>query len=75
MLNAQPKNFATVNKLCCCLKLETGMTILAWVKVIISIIGIMFSVVQIIVHDTSIDYLTFHFGIEGISEFGKYISM
>lgn len=40
----EPKNFDTVSKLCCCIKLETGMTVLALLKLILCVLIVIFSI-------------------------------
>lgn len=55
----EPKNFTTVNKLCCCLSLKTGMTIVGSIELIFAVAAVLIGIAQIIAYifDPKLDYL------------------
>jgi hypothetical protein len=67
----EPKNFNTVNKLCCCMSMKTGMTILGWIELIISFFAVLVGVAQIIAHffNPELDYLDIN--VEGLGVISK----
>ncbi|KAL7037851.1 hypothetical protein ACKWTF_009379 [Chironomus riparius] len=71
----EPKNFTTVNKLCCCLSLKTGMTIVGWIKFVLSVLAVAVGFAQIIAYliDESLDYLNINVPDLGIITFSVLI--
>lgn len=55
----EPKNFTSVNKLCCCLSLKTGMTIVGWIEFALAVAAVLIGIAQIIAYavDPELDYL------------------
>ena len=74
MGKGQPKSFETVERLCCCLKLDTGMLIVARTKLIFSsllIIASMWQIALINYYDESQYILYFH--IKNLGETSKFL--
>lgn len=66
------RNFDTVNRLCCFIRLETAMLILTWLELILSIIGIAGSIYEIVVVAIPIEDQIVRFGIDGLGELSKF---
>ena len=52
----EPKNFTTANRLCLCLSLKTGLSILAWIELVLAVVAVLVGIAQIILLSISSDY-------------------